>query len=210
MLIWSSSDPREREGKNTEGIRPQLGSPPKIVTRSMARFSILTLTWPLLLQLSTAAAQSNSDNIRVYAAVAYINHGEKTPLLGDLQQVLTPAGAQQMYRQGSSFRARYTNSTVEGVSSSTKAPIRGLNSEAANNLQVSLTSTDDEWVVTSALAFYQGLYPPTTDGYISSAGGSDLSKNLAGNGSDSIEYPLDGYQYPNLQTLSSHNSDSPR
>ena len=180
----------------------------------MPRLGVFTLASALLAAGAAAQSQSDADNVRVYAAVAFINHGEKTPSLGNLQQLLTPTGAQQMFRQGNAFRGRYMdNGSDESASSGSgnaSAPIKGLDTGAANNLQVNLIAAEGEWNVGSALSFYQGLYPPTTQSYSKAAGGDDLSRNLNESDSESIEYPLDGYQYPNLQTVSSLSSDSPR
>ena len=52
-------------------------------------------------------AQSAGTGEKVWAAVAFINHGERTPVIANLRTVLTPEGAQQMLRQGTAFRARY-------------------------------------------------------------------------------------------------------
>ncbi|KAI1488925.1 histidine phosphatase superfamily [Biscogniauxia mediterranea] len=67
-----------------------------------------------------------------------------------------------------------------------------LEGNAIDNSQLSIYSTTDDVVTGSALAFLQGLYPPVA--------GSSNASTLA-NGT-TIEYPLSGYQYPNVQTLS--------
>lgn len=66
-------------------------------------------------------------------------------------------------------------------------------------------STTDGYVVSGSLAFLQGLYPPVLNVFAYNNGGVNAS-TLA-NGS-SIDYPLNGYQYPNIQTISSSDSDS--
>ncbi|KAI6780865.1 Heterokaryon incompatibility protein 6 [Emericellopsis cladophorae] len=148
--------------------------------------------------LSTlGAAQANDEGITVYAAAAYVVHGDKTPSLGSLHETLTPVGAQQLYRQGSAFRNRYTNGS---------SAIDGLEESYIDNRQVDALVADDEWVAAGALAFFQGLYPPNKEGFI---GGRDLGNDLASSGSDSVGWPLDGYQYPLLQTLSWNDSASP-
>lgn len=175
----------------------------------MIRF--YTLIWAL--SAASVAAQS-TENVRVWAAVAFINHGEKTPSLSELQQVLTPQGAQQMWRQGSAFRTRYLNASDELSSSSKRdavgtAPIYEMDSRIIDNVRLDVISAEDEWVVGSALAFTQALYPPNTDYYGTLAGGDELAKNLA-NGSSLMDYPLNGYQYPQVKTLGSLDSESPR
>lgn len=152
------------------------------------------------------AQDSSDDDVKVWAAVAYINHGEKTPSLASLNEALTPIGAQQLYRQGTAFRSRYLNTTGDASS----AQIAGIETEWIDNLQIDALVAEDEWVVGGALAFFQGLYPPT-EGYSDMVGGNDFGRDLTGNQSegDWIEFPLQGYQYPQLQTLSSLDSESP-
>lgn len=173
----------------------------------------LSSTVAAALLAASVTAQSGDDNVKIWAAAAYINHGEKTPSLGTLQEVLTPEGAQQMWRQGRAFRARYLNATEDlsdaEIEVAGSSPIQGIEGKAINNEQVDITAGEDEWVVGGALAFFQGLYPPVTNSYNSLAGGEDLARNLSANGSDTIEFPLNGYQYPLLQTLSSLDSESP-
>ncbi|KAH7320888.1 histidine phosphatase superfamily [Stachybotrys elegans] len=173
----------------------------------MTLFQLLALA-PML--LGSAMAQS-SDNVRVWAAVAYINQGERTPTIGDLDTILTPEGAQQMSRQGEAFRNRYlfTNG-ASGNSSTTDehAPIIGLSSGSIVNDQLAVVSQARSWVVGSATAFLQSLYPPTESEYNVLAGGSDLANNFALNSSARLDYPLNGYQYPNILTLSSRDKFS--
>ncbi|KAI0598668.1 histidine phosphatase superfamily [Biscogniauxia sp. FL1348] len=149
-----------------------------------------------LLALSIASiGLSQSTTETVWASFAYVLHGERTPVLGDSPVTLTPLGAQQLYSQGALFRARYLSNTTlsdEDNKITTNSPIVGLGRDAIDNSQLSIYSTTDNVVTGSTLAFLQGLYPPVT-------GGSNAS-TLA-NGS-TIEYPLSGYQYPNIQTLS--------
>ena len=141
-----------------------------------------------------AGGDSNAnDNVRVWAAVAYINSGERTPLLGSLQTVLTPEGAQQLWRQGSAFRDRYVTGN--------NTAIQNVAQDAIDNRQLTVLSQADEWVAAGALAFMQGLYPAQKGVFLDAAGGKDLSHGYA-NGSNDTEYPLNGYQYPKLRTLS--------
>lgn len=181
----------------------------------MVRLGLVTLAPALLATASVSTRPSDDDDdVRVWAAVAYITHGEKTPSLGHLQEMLTPEGAQQMWRQGRAFRARYINATEHLGDSERevtgKAPIRGIDANVIDNTLVDVVAAEDEWVVGSALAFLQGLYPPITNSYNKLGGGDDLARRLDGSASETIEFPLSGYQYPNLQTLSSCDSESPR
>jgi hypothetical protein len=152
----------------------------------------------------TAQSTSEEAGIRVWAAVAFINHGDKTPYYSSSNEVLVPEGAQQLWRQGAAFRARYLNQTSGSTSSSVTAPIQGISTESLENIQVDVTSGDEQWIVAGALAFMQALYPPVTGSVT-----DDMARNLASNGSDLVEFPLDGYQYPLVQALSSLDKNSP-
>jgi hypothetical protein len=55
-------------------------------------------------------------------------------------------------------------------------------------------ATDDPWISASAMAFMQALYPPQNAIVL------NLESMLAN--SSLAEYPLNGYQYPNIETLS--------
>ncbi|RGP64112.1 histidine acid [Fusarium longipes] len=144
-------------------------------------------------------AQSN----KVWAAVAFISHGEITPPETQLRTVLTPEGAQQLLRQGTAFRARYipdgvNNSDYEGIQT---AYLQDLKSDVIDNDELEIISQTDEWVSGSALAFMQGFYPPALNAYDNSTGGEEIAVNLASN-DNKTGYPLNGYQYPNVQTPS--------
>lgn len=151
--------------------------------------------------INSAAAQSSGD--KVWAVVAFVNHGERTPIVSDMRTILTPEGAQQMWRQGTAFRARYLRNSVndsdfEHVQA---AYVQRLNTDVIDNADVDILSQTDEWVSAGALAFMQGLYPPSPNAYDATAGGDDLGLNLD-LGDDGTEYPLNGYQYPNIRTAS--------
>lgn len=153
-------------------------------------------------------AIAQEDDRKVWAAVAYINNGEKTPSLGSLNEALTPLGAQQLYRQGTAFRTRYLNTSANEPS---RAQIAGLETEWIDNRQIDALVAEDEWVVAGALAFFQGLYPPA-EGYSDVVGGNDFGRNLMSENQSSaewVQFPMEGYQYPQLQTLSSLDSESP-
>ncbi|RGP72041.1 histidine acid [Fusarium sporotrichioides] len=142
------------------------------------------------------AAQSN----KVWAAVAFINHGEITPPETQLRTVLTPEGAQQLWRQGTAFRARYipdgvNNSDYENIQT---AYLQDLNPDVIDNQALEIISQADEWVSGSALAFMQGFYPPAPNAFDDSTGGEDIAVDLVSS-DNKTEYPLDGYQYPNVR-----------
>ncbi|KND94197.1 Heterokaryon incompatibility protein 6, OR allele, partial [Tolypocladium ophioglossoides CBS 100239] len=166
----------------------------------------------LVADVSAQAGDDSNGNIKVWATVAYINSGERTPVIGGLQTVLTPEGAQQLWRQGSAFRSRYltgssgSNSSSEANSTGV-ASIQNMAKDAIDNRQLTVLSLADEWVAAGALAFMQGLYPAKTDAFVDGAGGKDLSHDYA-DGGNVTEYPLNGYQYPKIQTLTTQDNAS--
>ncbi|OAA52879.1 hypothetical protein ISF_09262 [Cordyceps fumosorosea ARSEF 2679] len=171
---------------------------------------------PLLaLAVAGAAARPQEDggsnavtstSGKVWAAVAFVNHGETTPFLLSSHPVLTPAGAQQLYRQGQAFRRRYLSAAAGNATTTGAAPIRGLGQNAIDNTQLRVLSQRDEWVAGGAVAFMQALYPPDRTAFNAAAGGQALAENyVAGN---TTSYPLDGYQYPQIETLPSTDINS--
>jgi hypothetical protein len=187
----------------------------------MASFSNHSLLWHLqapmlsillliaLLSLGISAQSGDNLNAKVWAVVAYINHGEKTPTFGGLDNVLTPLGARQMWRQGSAFRNRYLGSrnstTFSNTTGNTK--IQGISTDAINNDQLTILSRTEEWIAGGAMAFLQGLYPPNANSFNNLAGGREMAQDVF-SGPDLIDYPLGGYQYPNIETLSMTDSAS--
>ncbi|KAH6608147.1 hypothetical protein Trco_004460 [Trichoderma cornu-damae] len=176
----------------------------------LPRAPVLSLILSIaLLSVGISAQSGRHPNAKVWAAVAYINHGEKTPTLGGPDRVLTPEGARQMWRQGSAFRNRYLggrNSTALSNSAG-NATIQGIAADAIDNSQLTVLSQTDQWVAGGAVAFLQGLYPPAANSFNGPAGGQEMAKDVL-SGSDPVDYPLGGYQYPNIQTLSMTDSAS--
>ncbi|KAI1389173.1 phosphoglycerate mutase-like protein [Hypoxylon trugodes] len=171
----------------------------------MASRSVKTLTIALSL-LSEALAQSANET--VWSSFAYVLYGERTPLQGELQPTLTPLGAQQLYFQGSLFRARYlSNSSLsdEDNAITTNSPISGIERQALDNSQLDIYSTTQDYVVGGALAFLQGLYPPVTQTFAYNNGGNNASTLANGT---KVDFPLDGYQYPNIRTVPTTDSNS--
>ncbi|KAM0464304.1 hypothetical protein ACHAPV_002859 [Trichoderma viride] len=108
-----------------------------------------------------------------------------------------------MWRQGSAFRHRYLgsrNSTIFSNSTG-NTKIQGIATDAINNDQLTVLSQTDEWVSGGAMAFLQGLYPPNPNTFNNLAGGQQVAQDLFVS-PDLIDYPLGGYQYPNIETLS--------
>ncbi|KAK4120763.1 phosphoglycerate mutase-like protein [Parathielavia appendiculata] len=123
-------------------------------------------------------------------------HGDHIPLAVSDHAKLTALGAHQLYDQGAAFRNRY----VRPSRHEDFVGLVGIQSKAIDNSQLYVESSTDECSAASALAFMQGLYPPwpyTT---------CDLGiPEYIQTGNDSIlNYPLCGYQYPNVRTISPH------
>lgn len=141
---------------------------------------------------ATASAQSTEQVI--WSAVTYTYHGEKTPALFPGPYDLTPLGANQLFQAGELIRDRYISTPANGSNVTEAANINGISVNAIDNSQLLVLSTDDTWVSASAMAFMQALYPPRDTLVV------DLESML---GNTTLEqYPLDGYQYPNIETLS--------
>jgi hypothetical protein len=148
-----------------------------------------------LLALSAAVTAQESTVQITWAAVVFAHYGEKIPDATPGPYELTPYGANQMYNAGQIIQGRYIwplpNKTA-GITSSER--INGLSPTEIDNSQLYILSTDEEFVSASALAFMQALYPPVSLELVSDANMSDSSLE---------QYPLGGYQYPNVQTVSS-------
>lgn len=155
----------------------------------------------LALLAGSGSAQTSSGE-HVWSSVGWILHGERTPYYLPNTPTLTSLGAQQMFSQGSMFRARYlqTGSFAQdeegGIDS---APIVGIEKNAIDNSQIEILSTTDSFIFTGALAFMQGLYPPIEQAFADNSG--DMDSAILANGT-LVNYPLNGYQYPNIRTAS--------
>ena len=118
-----------------------------------------------------------------------------------------------MYAQGQAFRTRYLGGkSLSGNSSDDSAIgsalIQNIGTGAIDNDQLAVYSTDDQWISGGALAFLQALYPPAAADFNPLAGGSGFAHNYV-DGTNTT-YPMNGYQYPNIQTLSSLDTRRPR
>jgi hypothetical protein len=148
---------------------------------------------PHLTALFVLSATALAAEQVVWSAVTYTYHGEKTPDLFAGPYDLTPVGATQLYEVGQLYRERYITGAANS-SLTNASPIYGLNTYAIDNSQLQIMATDDPWISASAMAFMQALYPPQN------ATVPNLESMLAN--SSLAEYPLNGYQYPNIETLS--------
>ena len=149
------------------------------------------ITAVLVALSATAFAQDNLTQV-TWGAVTFAFYGEKIPSAMNAGSNLTPLGAQQMYEAGQIIRDRYLSAPSNGSQLTTAAPINGLSSSQIDNPQLSILATDDEYISTSAMAFLQGLYPPVYG----------LYKQSILSDASTVQYPLDGYQYPSIATVS--------
>ncbi|KAK4941463.1 hypothetical protein LTR10_018607 [Elasticomyces elasticus] len=138
---------------------------------------------------------------QVLSTFIFTRYGERTPLVLSTSSALTPLGAQQLFQAGSKVRDRYVT-PGEGSDTETTT-IYGISAYQLLYDQICVLSTTDQYVAASAQAFIQGLYPPLqTSNWTYIAGQSTLA-----NGTNIIA-PLNGYQYPQISTLSSNDLNS--
>ena len=130
----------------------------------------------------------------IWSTVLYTRYGDRTPYILPTANTLTPLGATQLYSAGNRFRNRYLAPTPGNAST----VIQGISRVQLDNDQVSIVSLHDQFIVASAQAFMQGLYPPLLDS--SNTTFIDGQSQLA-NGSNLLS-PLNGYQYPQIVTAS--------
>jgi hypothetical protein len=165
----------------------------------LARVDDFSAMAPLLLTvLLTLTTGASAATQVTWASVAFVNHGEKIPYLSKGPYNLTPLGATQLQSAGSVFRDRYLSPPVNGSQLTIGTPINGLNVNDIENTQLYIASLNDEHISASAMAFMQGVYPPRGE----SGSLSMDEESLLGN-SSLVQFPLNGYQYPNIETLGS-------
>lgn len=146
----------------------------------------------LIFFIAHAYAQDNSRQMN-WGSVVFTRNGETVPPGAVGTNSLTPVGAQQLVGAGRAFRERYiAPDWGHDLASST---INGL-SPILNNDEIEISSTPELNVVASAQAFMQGLYPPTPELALSRG----LLSYAADTNGTSIDYPLNGYQYPVIST----------
>jgi len=160
----------------------------------------LTVLAVLLATLSPSFALRQ----QVLSSFVFTRYGDRTPLYTPDSSVLTPYGARQMYNAGSNFRSRYLTTTFD--SASITAAIRDISHYQLDSDEVSIFADNNQYSVASAQAFMQGLYPPLGDAtnlnYTQIPGISNLAN------STNIVSPLNGYQYPAIETASSYDINS--
>ena len=154
----------------------------------------------LLASLALVAAETVLRE-QIWGTVLFTMYGERTPYIYPETYTLTPLGAQQLYTAGSSFRNRYLNPPTTLFSEfEVNSVINGISAIHLNNDQIVMEATPDQFIVASAQAFIQGLYPPLTSP-------TNDSQSVLANGS-TVLAPLNGYQYPSIYTASSNDDNS--
>ena len=97
-----------------------------------------------------------------------------------------------MYTLGQNFRTRYiTGNSPSGLG---KEHIAGMSTNTLDNEQIMVKTLDKQYLMASAQAFMQGLYPPHALG-----NGTGDASGLLTDGT-AIDFPLNGYQYANIQS----------
>lgn len=156
---------------------------------------MFAISLTLLASAWVATAQDNGqDTYQTHGAFAFIRSGERTPLITGDSQVLTAVGAQQMYKLGQSLRARWIEGENAGLGVQN---IANMSTDILNNDQISVQTLDKQYLVSSAQAFMQGMYPPNAVG--NSTGLGD-STGLLADGTV-VQAPLNGYQYATVQSF---------
>jgi len=146
-----------------------------------------------------AFALSEAQPFHNFATVAFIRSGERTPWLRSGPETLTALGAQQMYELGQNFRGRYIADS-DGPTGLGTLPIADMATARLNPNQLFIQTPDKPYLVASAQAFLQGLYPPVSINATRNGPFADSIAELT-NGT-AVDFPLGGYQYPNIQSLS--------
>jgi hypothetical protein len=77
--------------------------------------------------------------------------------------------------------------------------VAGLSSDVINNLQLEIQTEDDDFTATAAQAFMQAFYPPFA---LANASAASLDSLAVMANNSLVDYPLQGYQYPVIETLS--------
>jgi hypothetical protein len=160
---------------------------------------MFALTLAVMAAAWLVKAEDDNTSYNTHGVVAFIRSGETTPLIAPGTRRLSALGAQQMYKLGQQFRGRYINTDQENNGLGHE-PIQGLAPDILDPSQLLIQTLDTNYLMTSAQAFMQGLYPPyslnrTRVGPVADATGI-LSNNTA------IDFPMGGYQYAPIQVLS--------
>jgi hypothetical protein len=142
---------------------------------------------------------------QIWGSVIFSLYGDRTPYILPNTYTLTPLGAQQLYSSGAEFRNRYVSPPQTSFSGyNVDTAIYGISEFQLDSNQVTMESAADQFIVASAQAFMQGLYPPLQ---ISSNDTFITSQSSLANGSNILS-PLNGYQYPQIYTASRNDENS--
>ncbi|KAJ4367280.1 hypothetical protein N0V83_006861 [Neocucurbitaria cava] len=156
--------------------------------------TVMALAW-----LGSAQDQDD-DTYHPHAAFAFIRTGDRTPIILPGVSVLTALGANQMLTLGQNFRTRYiTGDSPNGLGTE---HIAGLSQNTLDNDQILVKTLDKQYLMASAQAFMQGLYPPHALG-----NGTGDASGLLADGT-TVNFPLDGYQYANVHSTSELDAQS--
>ncbi|KAJ5159939.1 uncharacterized protein N7482_006943 [Penicillium canariense] len=151
----------------------------------------LALTAFLLHATVLVTAQDYTE--KVWGVFAYTIHGDSIPnVLAEARpRFLSDYGANQLAAAGAAFRERYLSSG--GSINVSESAIQYISATVLDSKDVDVFATTDQFVIASAQAFMQGLYPPLGQPGMAPS-------DTTGNSSSDIS-PLHGYQYPQIVTL---------
>jgi histidine phosphatase superfamily protein (branch 2) len=101
--------------------------------------------------------------------------------------------------KGSFFRSRYIGNGLKS-----EFPIIGLSQNSYNELPIEIESIDEQYATASVMAFFQAFYPPhLLDPEVDVLVGDFIMAN-----GTTDNYPMNGYQYPMIETRSEYDPDS--
>ncbi|EGD99572.1 hypothetical protein TESG_06838 [Trichophyton tonsurans CBS 112818] len=120
----------------------------------------------------------------VLGAYIFSRHGDRTSK-STPPTVLTDLGYSQVYSSGRYYRDRY-------ISPSSSSQVLGISPNIISPGEITASAPQDEVLQKSALAFFQGLYPPA---------GKEAKTTLR-NGTV-VEAPMDGYQLVAIEQVKS-------
>ncbi|KAF2706593.1 phosphoglycerate mutase-like protein [Pleomassaria siparia CBS 279.74] len=148
-------------------------------------------------------AANDQSAITVHGSVVLVRSGETTPVLqGD--RLITALGAQQMFKLGQNLRSRYINE--DGPTGLGVQKINNVEPYRIDNNQILVQTLDEPYLIASAQALMQALYPPYSIDRTRNGPDADGIYILA-NGSE-VDFPLNGYQYAEINTLGAFDAQS--
>ncbi|KKY22638.1 putative histidine acid [Phaeomoniella chlamydospora] len=137
---------------------------------------------------SLAAVISSAKAETVLGVYIFSRHGDRTSK-STAPTNLTDLGYQEVYTSGGYYRSRY-------IDSDATSKIHGINSDLVKLSQLTVSAPSDNVLMSSAIGFCQGLYPPV---------GTTLGAETLHNGT-TVEAPLNGYQLIPVATVSTGTS----